>query len=103
MNIYSAIEALQKSAPLTVVQAEEFVSGLSESVQKQLITSIYIGRDHIHSDVWSDDVCLSIDYIDHIPVEDFAQIVHEKHSALVKYLDSMLRCSSQNNFDLNSL
>lgn len=103
MPIYNAINTLKSTAPLTLQQASAFMGQLTPKVQMQIIAAIYIGRDHIHSNTWSEDVMLSTDYIDHIPPEHYAQIVYEKNSALVNYLDSIERCAVNTGFNLNDL
>ncbi|EHU9446904.1 hypothetical protein KZY42_004407 [Vibrio vulnificus] len=103
MPIYNAISILKSNAPLTLQQASAFMGHLPPKLQMQIIAAIYIGRDHIHSNTWSEDVMLSTDYIDHIPPENYAQIVYEKNSALVRYLESIERCASNTGFNLNNL
>lgn len=103
MPIYNAINNLKIHAPLTLPQATSFMSGFSPKLQQQIIAAIYIGRNHIHSDKWNEDIMLSVDYIDDIPYSDFAQIVCDKNTALVNYLVSLERCAKNEGFDLNSL
>ena len=103
MAIYKAINTLKTTAPLSQTKSEAFINSLDFTIQKQVIAAIYIGRDHIHSDNWNKDNMLSTNYIDHIPKEDYAKIVHEKNSALINYLDSIERCANNEGFDLNLL
>lgn len=103
MPIYNAINALKSNPPLTPEQANVFMGQLTSKLQMQIIAAIYIGRNHIHSDTWSEDVMLSTDYIDHIYPEDYAQIVYEKSSSLVNYLESIERCAANTGFNLNDL
>ncbi|OXS01214.1 hypothetical protein [Shewanella algae] len=103
MPIYKAISYLKNSAPLSKPQALAFINSLSPKVQTQVIAAIYIGRDHLYADKWNQDIMLSTDYIDHIPQQNFAQIVHEKNSALITYLQSIERCAKNEGFDLNNL
>lgn len=103
MPIYHAISSLKSSAPLSQVQAKAFVDSLSPKVQQQIIAAIYIGRDHIHSEKWNEDVMLSTESINHIPQEDYARIVYEKNDALINYLNSIERCARNEGFDLNCL
>ena len=93
MPIYNAINTLKSTAPLTLQQASAFMGQLTPKVQMQIIAS----------NTWSEDVMLSTDYIDHIPSKDYAQIVYEKNSALVNYLDSIERCAVNTGFNLNDL
>ena len=69
----------------------------------QIIASIYIGRDHINATKWNEDKMLSTAYIDHIHQTNYAQIIYEKNTALVNYLDSSEICATNEGFDLNSL
>ena len=103
MPIYTAMNTLKNSAPLTQPQAESFIESLDAKQQMQIITAIYIGRDHIHSDHWNEEKMLSTDYIDHIPKSNYAQIVFEKNTALINYLNSIERCAANEGFDLNTL
>jgi len=103
MPIYSAINRLKSSAPLTLHQAQSFIDSLSAKQQMQIIAAIYIGRDHFHSNHWNEATMLSTDAIGHIPKDDYAHIVHEKSSALINYLDSIERCARNEKFDLNLL
>lgn len=103
MPIYQAIQTLKNTAPLTILDAERFMSNLTPKLQMQIIAAIYIGRNHIHAKTWNEDVMLSTDYIDDIQPESFARIIAEKNTALVSYLEGLERCASNTNFDLNTL
>lgn len=103
MPIYQAISSLKNSAPLSQPQAQMFINSLSPKVQAQVIAAIYIGRDHLHANKWNEDIMLSTKFTDHIPQQNYAQIVYEKNSALITYLESIERCAQNEGFDLNSL
>jgi len=103
MPIYTAMNTLKGSAPLTQPQAQSFIDSLDAKQQMQIIAAIYIGRDHLHSDNWNEDKMLSTDYIDHIPQSNYAQIVFEKNTALINYLNSIERCAANEGFNLNTL
>ena len=56
MSIINAINSLKNNLPASEADAENFLSGLPLDVQDQLISAIYIGREHIHSDKLRDDI-----------------------------------------------
>ncbi|EGR1122348.1 TPA: hypothetical protein ACPVXQ_004797 [Vibrio parahaemolyticus] len=103
MPIYQAIQTLKQNAPLTLPQAQAFVSSLDPKLQKQIIAAIYIGRDNLNASTWGEDTLLSVDCIDHIPSSNYAQIIWEKNDALVSYLNSLETCAANTNFNLNNL
>ena len=72
------------------------------SVARQLITAIYLGRDHIHSTEMQGDADWARRAIVPIPAEHYAPILYEKasSSATTTYLNSLLGCSEASGYDL---
>lgn len=103
MSIYQAIETLRKSVPMSESDAERFLSSLSNKEQEQIIAAIYIGRDHIHESSLRSEGEISRRATDHIPEKDYARIIHEKNSNVAIYLDKLLSCAKQSDFDLDTL
>jgi len=103
MSIYQAIETLNDSVPMSLSDAEKFLSSLSEKEQEQIIAAIYIGRDHIHDDSLRSSDEISRRATDHIPKDDYARIIYEKNSNVAIYLKKLLSCAEKSGFDLNNL
>lgn len=103
VSIYSAIQNLKTSLPLSEQGAVNFLSGYDPKTQEQLINAIYLGREHIHSVQLREDVDISCNYVRHISPDEYPQIIAEKGENSVKYLDKLEECSEASGFDLNSL
>lgn len=105
MDIYDAIAATIQNPPSNLAQAQALLAHYSPDVQMQLIAAIYLGRDHINSTEMRSDTEWTRRAIDHIPVEDYAQILFEKASSnmTTHYLNSLLRCSKATGYDLNNM
>ena len=105
-SITQLIQTISPHIPFSsVASAQAFLNQLSVDDQAALISALYIGRDHIHSNE------VRPDYVPHgvpfdryfvtgpqtkweIPQSNFAQILHEKNTALQMYYNSFLRCAS---------
>jgi len=104
MSIHAAISTLKSSLPMSVEDAQAFLDTLSSDVQKQLISAIYLGRDHIHSDKLLEDAEMSRSYTDHIKKDEYANIIHEKGlDSITTYLNKLEACAKASGFDLNTL
>jgi uncharacterized protein RhaS with RHS repeats len=105
MDIYHAINATIQTPPQDLIQAQGLLAQYPLDAQTQLITAIYLGRDHIHNTEMRDDTDWTRRAIDHIPVEDYAQIVYEKASSdsAKTYLQRLLLCSRASGYDLGNM
>lgn len=103
MTIHTAIRNLKSILPLSVEDAQQFLDTLSPDVQKQLISAIYLGREHIHSSVLRDDIEISTSFTDSIKQDEYARILHEKELNSATYLDKLEMCAKASNFDLEKI
>jgi len=105
MDIYHAIGATIQSPPRNFLQADALLAQYPLDTQTQLITAIYLGRDHIHSTEMRGDTDWTRRAIDHIPVENYARILFEMASsnATSTYLNSLLRCSKASGYHLSKM
>ena len=105
MDIYHAIGTTIQGPPRNLLQAEALLAQYPLDTQTQLITAIYLGRDHIHSTEMRGDADLTRRAIDHIPIENYARILYEMASSSVTttYLNSLLRCSDASGYDLSKM
>lgn len=103
MNIYAAIDKLKSSIPRSVADAQVFLDTLPSNVQEQLISAVYLGREHIHSSSLRDDLEVNRSYTDHLSKDEYAEILHEKGENLIIYLDKLESCATAADFDLNRL
>lgn len=103
MSIYTIITNLRSTPPRSEAAAAAFLAALSLKQQQQLIAAVYLGRDHLHSSEMRTDVDLTREAIDHIPANDYAQILWEKADSLDTYLGQLVACASASNFDLESM
>ena len=105
MPLYAAIQSLKQNLPKSVSASQDFLDTLAPIVQEQLINAIYLGREHIHSSVLIDngDIPINRTYVDHIGNDEYANIIYEKGSNVITYLDKLVECAKNSNFDLNDL
>ncbi len=103
MPIYSAMNNLKSCIPLSVADAQAFLDTLPSDVQEQLISAVYLGREHIHCSSLRADMVINRSYTDHISKGDYARILHEKGQNLITYLDKLESCATASDFDLNTL
>jgi len=83
--------------------AQYFLDTLSPLLQEQLISAIYLGREHIHFTELRKDVEISRFYTDNISKNEYAKIIHDKGCNVTTYLNKIESCSSASGFDLNTL
>lgn len=103
MPIYDAIKQIKNMTPISEVDAETYLNSLPTHIQEQLISAIYIGRQHIHESKLLDDMDISRQYTSHMKREDFSRLISEKGVNVVTYLDKMEECALASKFDLNML
>lgn len=103
MSLYAAIDALRNNPPKTEIAAQAFLDDLPQKIQEQLICALYLGRQHLHSASLRSDVELSCGYTKHIVSDEYAQILYEKSGSIPGYLDKLLSCAAESEFDLNAL
>lgn len=103
MPIYSAMNNLKSSIPHSVADAQALLDTLPFDVQEQLISAVYLGREHIHNSNLRDDVDIDRSYTDHISKDEYARILCEKGENLIIYLDKLEACAMASGFDLNKL
>jgi hypothetical protein len=103
MPIYSAMNKLKSIIPHSVADAQALLDTLPFDVQEQLISAVYLGREHIHNSNLRDDVDINRSYTDHISKDEYARILCEKGENLIIYLDKLESCAMASGFDLNKL
>lgn len=103
MPIYNAMNNLKASIPRSAEAAQVFLNTLSSNVQEQLISAIYLGREHINSIKLRDDVEINRSYIDHVNKNEYAQIIYEKGDNVITYLDKLVECAKASGVDLKTL
>lgn len=103
MPIYRAIKAYKASIPSSVEAAQTFLTTLPPLVQAQLISAIYLGREHIHCSQLRSDLPISRSYMMHIGQDGYAELLFRKGVDAANYLDKLVACARASNFDLNQL
>jgi len=104
MPFYIAMNSLKTNIPASVAAAQNFLSTLSPNVQAQLISAIYLGREHIHSSkLRNDEIEISRSYTDHIGQDEYAHLLYEKGENVIIYLNKLDACAKASGFDLNTL
>ena len=103
MPLYSAMQDLKISQPDSEEQARDFLETLDDKVQAQLITAVYLGRDHLHSKELRSDVSISREHVDLIDRTSYPKILFEKRGNIPLYFDKLTECANASGFDLNQL
>lgn len=103
MTIYEAIDELKRIRPFSVASAQAFLDTLAPMVQEQLISGIYIGKDHIHKSTLIPGDEVSRSYCDHIPREKFAEVLVKHGTSGITHLEKMVQCAEASGFDLRNL
>ena len=92
----------------TPTSSQNYLNNLEPNDQLALITAMYIGRDHFHSDTINDDYLWMIkdnkfnrSWHSDIPQADYARMLYEKQTNLPSYYQAFIRCTSNSNFDLS--
>jgi hypothetical protein len=108
MHIDDLINKIRPLIPLSSEQAaQSFIDSLGESDPIALISAMYIGRSHIHSNEINDDhkellFSGKIDRFwekDNVPENEIARALYEKNTNLNTYYDAFIRCTTNSNFD----
>ena len=86
-----------------MADAQSFLDTLSSEVQQQLISAIYLGREHIHSTELRKDIEINRLYNDHITKDQYARVIHDKGENVTTYLNKLESCANASGFDLNNL
>lgn len=100
MSLENILTRLKDSSPLNQLQTSSFLSNLDEKTQLQVISAIYIGRDHLHSSRFEEVSQISSNACDHIDPKDFAGIIYEKGMSIPKYIEQFLTCAKASNYNL---
>ncbi|KAB5625720.1 hypothetical protein F7234_07990 [Pseudomonas putida] len=87
--------------------AQAFLSNLEAEDQIALISALYFGRSHLHSDTVNEDYLpylLSGDMNrfweqGNVVPSDFATVLYEKGSNLVSYYDAFIRATDGSGYD----
>ena len=97
---YQTIVACANAAPFqSEAAAQAFLSSISPEAQAQVISAMYIGRNHLHLDQFSDDDAPYVSpaglikYCDHIEPKEFARILCEKGQSTQTYLQRFILCA----------
>lgn len=111
MHIDDLIRDIKPHIPFNSEEiAQKYIDRLDQDDQIALISALYIGRNHIHSDKINDD---HIEYLlsgemdrhwekDNITKNMFARILYEKNTNLTNYYDSFIRCATNSGYDLHN-
>lgn len=98
--IYKLVETLSTMPKFpSEAAAQSFLSQYPLSTQAQLISAMYIGRDHLHTDNFSEEAAPHtsrdglIRYCDHIDPKEFARILHEKADNVPHYFQRFDVCA----------
>ena len=103
MSVYAAINSIKSTIPTSVEDAQAFLDTLPIDVQEQLISAVYLGREHINTDHLREDVDISRSYTAHIGRDEYARILYEKGENVAHYLERLESCAKASGFDLNTL
>lgn len=108
MHIDDLIENIRPYIPFRSEQAaQDFINRFEEGDRIALISAMYIGRSHIHSNEIDDD---HIKYLhsgkmdrywdkDSVPDNEIARVLYEKNTNLTTYYDAFIRCTTNSGFD----
>lgn len=102
-NLSTAIQHFLMDAPSTKNEIISFLQAYSPYVQLQFISSIYIGRDHLHAEQLSPLSEISTIVASHINPQEYSQLIYEKGLKVTVYLKKFLFCSNNSYFDINQL
>ena len=95
MHIDHLIGAIVPKLPFASSEdAQAFLSDLAAEDQIALISALYFGRSHLHSDTVNEDY---LPYL--LAPSDFATVIHEKGSNLVSYYDAFIRATDGSGYD----
>ena len=102
-NLSTAIQHFLMTAPSTKNEIITFLQAYTPYVQLQFISSIYIGRDHLHFEELKPHSALSTTVASHINPQEYSQLIYEKGPNATLYLKKFLLCSNNSYFDINQL
>lgn len=110
MHIQKLINNIKPLIPFASEQdANNFLKNYPQDDCYALLTAMYIGRDHIHSNSINPDYDSvissgSFNRFYHQGTASLSQIpriLYEKNTNLTSYYDSFIRCSTNSGIDLN--
>ena len=96
---YQAIESAYEHAPFASEEiAQNFLDQFQSITQFQIISAMYLGREHLHDGQFRKDLIqyASPDglakYCDHIEKDEFALLLKQKEGNAKKYFERFLVC-----------
>ncbi|MCU7696999.1 hypothetical protein OD757_07165 [Acinetobacter sp. AYS6] len=80
-----------------------FLNRYPTTVQQQLVSALYHGRDHLHKSSLSDNSVISTKNIDHIENSKYSNLIFEKGANVATYLQKFRECAAASNFNIDAL
>ena len=103
MPILKAILELRDTTIVTQQDAADFLQRFDPVIQKTTMAAVYFGIDHHEQEKIRDDIVMSTEMISQVPPERYAQKLYANRTFLEKYLNDLLYCAQNSNFDLNNI
>jgi hypothetical protein len=103
MSINETINQLKTKHFSSKEEAQQFLDQWRPNVQEALIAAVYAGRNHLHESELRTDEPVSLKATDHIPQEEYAEILYGKRNSIGQYLNKLQECATKSNADLNEL
>lgn len=109
MFIDQLIEEIKPHIPFASEEsAQNFVDKISEDDRSALMSAMYLGREHLHSDKFSEEYLNRIKSDDmnrnslggDVSDEEVARVLFEKNTLLASYYEAFLRCAANSGFNL---
>ncbi len=111
MHIQTLINNIKPLVPFASEEdANNFLKNYVQDDCYALLTAMYIGRDHIHSDTINPDYNSVLSsgsfnryyHQDTASLNEIPRILYDKNSCLTSYYDSFIRCTTNSGFNLNN-
>lgn len=103
LSIFNAIVELRDTTITSQQDAESFLRRFPLESQKVIVAAVYLGRTHFRYEEIRDDVDMSTGMISSLNPEEYAKALFSVRNQIELYLNELLHCAQNSNFDLNNI
>lgn len=103
LSIRNALLELRNLNITSPKDSDRFLQRFSPDMQKIILAAVLLGRDHLHKEELRDDIPMDTSNMHSLFFDEYPQKLYEIQSNIELYINSLIHCAENSNFNLENI